>query len=187
MSFGLDEDDEDVQKAISEAVHRNVIIFAAAANHGGNKGVSYPARNDQVICVYASDGIGKPFDCNPTPPVDSFYHFAALGMAVKSYWPRDAKINPEQRGTRRMTGTSCAAPITAAIAGCILEFAYINSFPRNMLATLKSRQGMQKVLRGLMVAENLRDGFHYIRPWSMFDDKTEQEIIVLIKECLKYK
>jgi len=189
LSFGLDDNDEDVQNEISEAFRRNVLIFAAAANHGGNKRVSYPARNDHVICVYASDGLGKPFDGNPTALEDSVYRFATLGMAVKSYWPRDenrdTKITPEQQGRRRMTGTSCAVPITAAIAACILEFAYINSLQRELLSILKTRQGMQKVLKGLMVAPNPHQGFHYICPWEMFDKRNEQEIIFSMKECLR--
>jgi hypothetical protein len=189
LSFGLDDNDGDVQNQISEAIRRSVLIFAAAANHGGNKRVSYPARNDHVICVYASDGLGRPFGGNPTALEDSVYRFATLGMAVDSCWPRDknrdAAINPKQQGRRRMTGTSCAVPIAAAIAACILEFAYINSLQKEFLSFLKTRQGMQKVLKGLMVASNPHQGFHYICPWEMFEKRNDQEIIISMKECLR--
>jgi hypothetical protein len=189
MSFGLQVEDAGVQEAIREVASKGVLIFASASNDGPNSMVTYPARIDEVICVSAMDGLGTPFDRNPTPnTTSSLYEFAALGVAVKSAWPRkllDPKPKRSERSERRMTGTSVATSIVAGIAACIIEFADMKDFPDDLLEKLKSRQGMQKVIRELMV-DGRRHGYHYITPWSMFaahrDDDT---ILLLLKDRLQ--
>jgi len=188
LSFGLEREDTDVQQAIREAVCQNIIIFAAASNDGGNTGVMYPARKDEVICIYATDGIGSPFTGNPTRLKTSCYHFAALGVGVKSSWPRGLQgpaPKSSEPSERRMTGTSCATPIAAGIAACIIEFAYRIEFPEPLLELLKSREGMQKVLRGLMASDQRRHDLHYIHPWVMFTGKSDEEISYLMKHYLE--
>ena len=124
MSFGLEEEHGGMQKAIIEAYSKNILMFAAASNEGGNRIVTYPARKEQVICIYATDGKGEPYRSNPTP-IGNSYRFATLGEGVKSAWPKGLKKGaaPEQR----MTGTSFATPIAAGIAACLLEFAIVHA------------------------------------------------------------
>jgi subtilisin family serine protease len=188
VSFGLEEEHIEVQKAILEAFCKKILIFAAASNDGGNKRVTYPARKDEVICIYATDGLGTPFKGNPTT-MSSGYNFATLGVGVKSAWPRECQDDPKPKKTepsaRRMTGTSFAAPIVAGIAACIVEFAYMHDFPETLLEKLKSRQGMQEILRKHMVDERQRSDLHYIHPWELFKGRTDEEVIVLISDVLK--
>jgi hypothetical protein len=80
-----------VQKAILEAFSKNIIIFAAA---GGKGNVTYPARRNEVICVYATDGSGNVSDRNPSQLKNSGCHFATLGAGVKSEWPMDLSRAP---------------------------------------------------------------------------------------------
>lgn len=43
MSFGLEDKVYEIQEAIDAAAAKNIIIFAAARNDGGNKPVAFPA------------------------------------------------------------------------------------------------------------------------------------------------
>jgi hypothetical protein len=188
MSLGLEREHHSVQKAILNAIYHRVLIFAAASNGGGNSCVTYPARKDEVICVYATDGIGTPYDHNPTPMEDTYYDFAVLGVGVKSAWPRHLQkqpLEPSEASERRMTGTSFATPIAAGIAACIIEFAYLTDFSEDLLRVLKSRQGMQKTLKELMVGKGRRHGFHYIYPWAMFKGRLNEEIRYDMKHILE--
>jgi hypothetical protein len=87
MSFGLDAETRDVSidKAISSAIKSNTIIFAAAANSGGNKPRAYPARRAGVICIHASDGRRNDGGISPTPERKQS-NFSTLGIVVESHW-----------------------------------------------------------------------------------------------------
>ncbi|KAF2240327.1 subtilisin-like protein, partial [Trematosphaeria pertusa] len=124
MSFGWEEDsDEDLRTIIERAKMSNILLFAAASNDGKRTrgGMAFPARADEVIAIDAADGHGNPSKFNP-PPGDK-QRFTALGEAVNSAYPVDLAEDWEEPGWKRMSGTSCATPIAAGIAGLILEFA----------------------------------------------------------------
>jgi subtilisin family serine protease len=182
MSFGLEEEHGGMQKAIIEAYSKNILMFAAASNEGGNRIVTYPARKEQVICIYATDGKGEPYRSNPTP-IGNSYRFATLGEGVKSAWPKGLKkgVAPEQR----MTGTSFATPIAAGIAACLLEFALVHGMPDNSYSSLRTRQGMQAVFGKLLV--DVRKELHYIHPWRLFSESREPlDILLLMKDTLTH-
>ena len=182
MSFGLEEEHGGMQKAIIEAYSKNILMFAAASNEGGNRIVTYPARKEQVICIYATDGKGEPYRSNPTP-IGNSYRFATLGEGVKSAWPKGLKKGaaPEQR----MTGTSFATPIAAGIAACLLEFAIVHGMPDNSYSSLRTRQGMQAVFGKLLV--DVRKELHYIHPWRLFSESREPlDILLLMKDTLTH-
>lgn len=168
MSFGLDDHDSRSHSAILEAYAKNIIMFAAATNEGVNYDVAYPAKCEQVICVFSTDGLGNASGRNPIPMGSSSHHFATLGEAVKSAWPAD--LQPEgskKEMERRMTGTSFATPITAGIAACVLEFACINHMDDETYKTLRCRSGMHKVF-----AQKLADHkqeLHYIHRGSSLE------------------
>ena len=163
-------------------------MFAAASNNGGNIEVKYPAKKDEVTCVYATDGSGNPFDKNPNTMKSSIFHFATLGVGVKSSWPQklhDPPLKREEASERRQTGTSFATPIVAGIAACIIEFAIVQNLPDDLLDVLKTRQGMQNTLHKLMVDDTPRSGLHYIHPWKMFaNNRTEDSIVYAMKDIL---
>jgi subtilisin family serine protease len=201
MSFGMDKDHPAMQAQISRAYTENIIMFAAASNRGLNYEVTFPAREERVICIYSTDGNGGKSSCNPTRLKNSGYHFATVGVAVKSAWPvklslpantpsapepgaadaKPPKVNNSPE--RRMTGTSFATPIVAAIAAYILDFARMNGIGEELYQRLRCRQWMQAIFADHMVVDC--DQFHYIRPWKLFaDNRSDDDIIMFIKDTL---
>jgi hypothetical protein len=184
MSFGLKQEHKEMQEAILKAYAKNILIFAAASNGGGNREVKYPARTEQAICVYATDGKGNSFSGNPNRMPNSSYHFATLGVEVKSVWPKHLQKGAAPE--RRVTGTSFATPIAAGIAACVLEFALLNDLPEHLYSLLRRRQGMQVLFTEHLADRMTRDDFHYIHPMKLFsDDSSPTEILASIQRCLK--
>jgi subtilisin family serine protease len=185
MSFGIDRDHVAMQDQIREAYHKDIIMFAAASNRGHNYPVPFPARRSEVLCIYATDGKGYPYNGNPSLETADC-HFATLGVAVKSAWPEHLlPDHPSDRsGERRMTGTSLATPIVAGIAAYILDFAHVQEIDDDSYRMLRSRDGMKKIFSQLLVTKN--DGLDYIHPWKLFTDyRTEDsDVLFLIKDTL---
>ena len=132
----------DLEQAIHDAEHANILIFAAASNNGGNRQRAFPARTDKVICVHSSDGQGNPSDFNPTS-VQNQDNFSTLGEAVRSSWPVglcDLERNAE------------------AIAAFLLAYARLNLSPAEA-ALLKRRAGMKAVLN--LISESRKE-YRYI-------------------------
>jgi subtilisin family serine protease len=55
MSFGADEDSLTIRAAIAEAHDRYGVVIVAAAGNEGKSSIAFPARDEQVIAVAASD------------------------------------------------------------------------------------------------------------------------------------
>lgn len=197
----MDKDHPAMQTQISRAYTENIILFAAASNRGLNYEVTFPAREERVICIYSTDGNGSKSNCNPAGLKNSGYHFATVGVAVKSAWPVKLSLSPNTPSTsepvapdakppkvnkspeRRMTGTSFATPIVAAIAAYILDFARMNGIGEELYQRLRSRQWMQAIFADHMVVDS--DKFQYIRPWKLFaDNRSDEEILFFIKDTL---
>jgi hypothetical protein len=187
MSFGIDIHHPAMQREINVAYNNDIIIFAAASNKGHNHPVPYPAwRSNEVLCIYATDGLGNPYDGNPARLTASAYHFATLGVAVKSAWqqPQQAKDAPSYHSEeRRKTGTSFATPIAAGIAAYILEFARANQMDEKSYEILRTRAGMEKIFSAHLAVKS--EGLDYIHLWNLFaEHRTDKDIMFLIQDTL---
>ncbi|EHK21000.1 uncharacterized protein TRIVIDRAFT_153551 [Trichoderma virens Gv29-8] len=154
LSFGFESDHRNVEidKAISSAISDNIIIFAAAANDGGNKPRAYPARRAGVICIHASDGNGNDGGISPSPQARKS-NFSTLGISIESKWKGKKVLQ---------SGTSFATPVAAALAADLLEFArYKCSLNEYEYRRLHSYDGIEALLH-LMVEERHR--YDYITP-----------------------
>jgi hypothetical protein len=170
MSLGWRHDDSnEVRQAIARARTENVLLFAASSNDGVRGGMAYPARADEVFAIDAADGDGRPSRFN-TLPDGRKPRFAVLGEAVKSEYPKDL----DESGSKRMSGTSCATPIAAGIAGLVLEFARQRPMwcDPSIEAHLKTVGGMRQVF---MEMSKQVDGFRCLDPTLLFQCTTEHK------------
>lgn len=199
MSFGRTDLAHDIDNVLTQHAD-NTLFFVAASNHAGRKvKVSWPARREGMICIFATDGNVNPYDDNPSPRAGTD-NLAFLGVSVEGAWPQ--ALNPLSR-SRLQTGTSCATPIAAGVAACILTFtrrqvvSNLAKLPEaeraeyatncgTLLRKLQKPQIIKKVMRDL--ASSKRGGYDCVAPWLVFERKgvqdSLQEIFHRIKEVV---
>ncbi|CAH0019890.1 unnamed protein product [Clonostachys rhizophaga] len=163
----------ELTRALDDAVNANgIIVFAAAANHGNNNAIAWPARSpDLAICVSSGDKFQKlsPFAPQPSP---DFPMFVAPGEEVWSQWP--TKLGG---GFRKMSGTSVSTPIAVGMAAIILGFLNMTNVwdPQTKEAWLgrvhefniRRTRGMRKLLTHLC---RDRNGVKILSPDLMWED-----------------
>lgn len=102
-----------MRKAIKRVASDGTLVFAAASNFGNIRQVTFPARMQDVVCMYCTDGRAKVSpSINPAPQTSKSKNFAILGEGV---------MVPPSIG-QRLTGTSVATSIAAGLAGRLLDF-----------------------------------------------------------------
>lgn len=162
---------EPIRIAIFEARTRNVLLFAAAGNEGGNQGVFWPAQLLDVIRINAADSYGNEVAFNPSDGAGR--RICTLGEATPSC-ELDTKKNNEWV---HRSGTSFATPIAVAIAAIVLGFIDGTDnlgVPKDfeqLKPRLRTRSGMEIVLCKTCVLQRETDraGFSYITPWFFFE------------------
>jgi hypothetical protein len=111
LSFGSSTDDPVQADAVSYALAAGVVVVAAAGNRGDDT-FQYPAANDGVIAVAATE---DPYRLWPSSSRGAWVDIAAPGSRL---------LSTSIDGTYTVgTGTSFAAPIVAAAAGLALAAA----------------------------------------------------------------
>lgn len=181
MSFGFDYQVAKIQDAMSVADRSKVIMLAAASNNGGNKSLTWPAREPTVFKIYATDGYGNSYERNPTQRRHDD-NFAILGSCVKGWWKSGEKVF--------RSGTSTATPIAAGIATLTILFlrqhwatyAERRIHPDEDLEELCQRistySGMRRIFRRMVDPDTgERDGYCYLQPWLLFDKHLSKETI----------
>lgn len=177
MSFGVREYNEPMKRAISNALHSQALLFAAASNDGGNFGRAFPAKYPSVFCIHSTDGNGNPSSFNPNAD-DKDVNFSLLGENVSSHWPLGL-ANGLGNPVNSMSGTSVATPIAAGLAASILSFVrqqdqYVKVESDLLGPWLKDVHAMDMVLK--VMANETRGGkYNYIRPGEIFDSGASKE------------
>ncbi|KAF4633983.1 hypothetical protein G7Y89_g4133 [Cudoniella acicularis] len=168
--------------ALLEARAKNVLVFAAAGNEGGNQGVFWPAKLPEVIRINAADSYGNAAGFSPTDGAGR--RICTLGEAVPS-----CKLDVKNEAVHR-SGTSFATPIAVAIAAIVLGFmdgAGDMGAPEDfeqLKPLLRTRSGMESVLCKTCVlqGENKRAGFSYITPWFFLQIEESSRVGIITNE-----
>lgn len=188
MSFGCKQRVDVINDAIKFAHdEKNILLFAAASNCGGNDEIAWPAKSDKVICVHATDGYGKSTRFTPNA-LDNADNFAVLGSAVKSYWPH---LTKEGTYEMRMSGTSCAAPVAAGIAAIVIEFIRRKSAGNAKFANdvafdrLRERQVMINIFRKMVRGNKKVKEYDYVEPWKLFDSTDDYDENYVLRKLRK--
>ncbi|KAI9146885.1 Thermostable alkaline protease [Paramyrothecium foliicola] len=174
MSFGFEDENDAIDAAVERAVEKGKLIFAAASNNGGISGRARPARNEDVLCIHASDGLGNKGDMNPSPLLDA-NNFSTLGVAVPFRWKGQDVWK---------SGTSFATPIAAAFAADVLEFCQhkCSLLPRRKQILFR-RRGMQVVFREM---SEKRDEYDFVHPGRLWrDGVSDQEVARNIEAIIR--
>jgi hypothetical protein len=176
MSFGFTEEQLDIRTAITEAQfrkHEQILFFAAAANEGANEPEMYPARDDRVFAIRATDYQGHWWRSNPPVNSDQRSSFMTLGQDLPSVSRKES-----------VTGTSYATPIAAGFAAMILADARrllgaSSSRSDEMLVDRLSRpDGMRQILGKLSVANMVRQ-CSYLRPMEYICKDKDEKLAIM--------
>lgn len=181
MAFGYPEIERDMsrfsemERAIRDAHRDDVILFAAASNHGAQRAAAFPASMNEVICINSANGGGVQSSFNP----QTFHAdrtFSVLGEQVKPpVLGRQVTPNENQPQNPRMSGTSTAVTIAAGVAGVVLYLVKTSRSSKEgrveaAKTRAKSMQGMCLILRWLSSKRDERQaGGEWIVPWHRMD------------------
>ncbi|KAI6262375.1 hypothetical protein MCOR27_005926 [Pyricularia oryzae] len=123
---GFNSDYERVTEALNKARSANIIVFAAAGNHGNVDGVAFPARlysASMLLCMFATDARANA-SVRWNPRVEARQGakgcYAILGENI--CLQTDANLNSCQGCKTALSGTSYSAAIGAGLAGHLLDF-----------------------------------------------------------------
>jgi hypothetical protein len=176
MSFGFRKPIPIINKAIKYAFYRNVIMFAATSNDGGNEEIAFPASvHEAMIGVNSTNTWGNKSDFTPNVlPLSE--NFSILGEAVESSWPKHLKQGPRQC----RSGTSYATPIAAGTAANMLFYVRMKVENEAKVKEVAICRGMKKLLLSMAA---LIAGYRYIAPWILWR-KEDEEILAQIRTAL---
>lgn len=164
LSWGFPDDRPHLQieSALQNAHNKNIVILAAAANHGRMNQIAFPARlRDYVICIGAArrDGTIAGFTAEDA----HFQGFTAPGVGVcgasvgrMSSWRGDR--------TERKDGTSSATPTAAGVAALFIEYCRTKK-----LGEAGSHQNMFKLFSAM--SEDSGEAYRFLRPWTLLNEK----------------
>ncbi|KAI9854326.1 MAG: hypothetical protein M1813_001280 [Trichoglossum hirsutum] len=177
-----------MKTAISNALHNQTLMFAAASNDGANLGRAFPAKYPSVFCIHSTDGNGNPSAFNPTAD-EKDVNFSLLGEHVRSHWP--AGKNGHNDIVSVMSGTSVATPIAAGLAASVLSF--VRQQEQGLTAGsdllgpwLKDVHSMDAILKS-MVRQRRGAGYDYITPHVLLDtDSSREHVYNKIKDIKKH-
>ncbi|KAK6859590.1 subtilisin-like protein [Apiospora arundinis] len=157
----------DSSQPLFDKVHEasgKMLILSAPTNERNAGEIAYPARYDDVLCIFSTDGgVTKSQKLNPSKGM-GIYNFAILGECIKT-------MSGEER-----SGTSLSTAIAAGLVGRFLEFSrHSDCSPhlKKRSSMLKVKYGMTKALMAMTVEDS---GFHCLKPWKLLPEDLKHQI-----------
>ncbi|GAO19176.1 hypothetical protein UVI_02014640 [Ustilaginoidea virens] len=176
LSLGFPhESSYELTKTLEEANYKDIIVLAAAANHGNREAISWPARDrDLSLCVTSGDEYNNLSRFAPGASKD-LPVFITHGEHVSSQWPTNLG-----GGFRSMSGTSVSTPIAAGMTAMILAFLNTTSawspeqkrqwLDRSTERRLRGTRGMGRLLAHIC---RDRSGLKVLSPKLLWEENPE--------------
>ena len=164
-----------ITNILNYAVSHGILVFASAGNDGENTPIPFPARLNNVFCIGATDGLGKPKNFSPSAKGIEIY--STLGEAVS------AASDPENCSldcfsSQRRDGTSVACPIAAGIAALFLD--YTRRFGDSLYDA-----GNWTTMRKLFLGMSGGKEYGYLTPWQLVSPLEPQTFANKIQETIR--
>ncbi len=184
MSFGFENNEKAVDRAISSAVldrTRQILFFAAASNYGANTTEMFPARHMDVISIRGTTADGTFENFNPPRGSDEGTVYGTLGLTVPG-------VAPGIEGAKTYkSGTSVATAIAAGLAGMMLEFVNARQHLRNfekISAKLSTHRGMLAMFSSLSTS-TMNEKYNYVTPWRLQHGDDEDRWAIVVEAMAK--
>jgi thermitase len=110
LSLGSLQNSAAIHDAIEDAEHHGIVVVASAGNWGAALPVEYPANDEDVIAVAATDAYATPAAWTSFGP---HVAISAPGVAIRSSFPGGIY--------RQWSGTSMSTPFVSATAALLLS------------------------------------------------------------------
>lgn len=148
-----------IAEILKNAYDKGIILIASASNRGRNRPITFPANQDCVFCIGATDAYGNRSKfVNPEKNTEK-EKFSTLGEAVLG----DTRSKPSCHSGKIRDGTSTAAPIAAGIAALIL--CLVRQIPLSPPGP-ENWNNMRKLFLA-MSKMTARSSYRYLTPWSL--------------------
>ncbi|KXH56302.1 extracellular alkaline serine protease [Colletotrichum nymphaeae SA-01] len=169
MAFGFMTNVPYLQSTLRDAVHKGILVFAAASNTGNNAHITYPAFwNSHVFCTFSTNGnIKNSHHLNPLGRDQN--NFAILG--------EDVELSDDTRHSKMVSGTSYSTALACGLASLLLNFSKQVRDPEGneeqIADVLKYKDNMTQVF--CMISEP--DGnYRCIVPWMLLPDDVQRRL-----------
>jgi Subtilase family len=148
-----------IAESLKKAYDKGIILLASASNRGRNHPITFPANQDYVFCIGATDTLGNRSKfVNPETNARK-EKFATLGEAVSGC----PNSNPDSHSGQLRDGTSTATPIAAGIATLTLrllrQIPLSQPGPENWNTMRKMFLAMSEPTAG--------SSYRYLTPWFL--------------------
>lgn len=171
MSFGFKDRVNAIHSAIRDASQK-VIFFAAASKVGENDRIAWPARMEEVMSVFPTDGLGNMANFSPIVHVN-YDNFALPGVNIIARF-----LLGEYK---RSSGTSCSTPVAAGVAALLIDFVdhWLAKTPgvfrdEEYFQELLTVGGMKAAFR-VMSSKRTPANHDYVMPWEVMNRSSSQE------------
>lgn len=181
MSFGVSDTQGLIHQAILDVRSSRsdeVIFFASAGNLGLHQDEAFPANQDGVVSIRATDHLGVPLRTNPPSDGSQAVSFATFGGAIPRRL-RETHPSPDVCQPGSSVSTAVAAGVAATMLGfaaCLpLLFPNISGVER--VSKLKTSAGVRALFEKL--SDDVGNRVRFVNPVKFFVNRPEN----ILKLC----
>lgn len=188
LSFAIEADDDQTIRPVVEEIKKcldgGISVFAAASNGGPSTRRTFPARQKDVLCIYAGSHDERPYAMNPAAEDDKA-NFMFLGCDILSSWSgSNADGSARTKGKEYKTGTSYAVPVAVSTAAFMVAYIRCKAPDSvNWNIPPQSPEGLRRIFKA-MVTKGKNPTYEWVSPFNCLGNSSD--FICTIKKSLSY-